>query len=124
MTVYIKQRTNNKQNKMTTTMTQDQCFNEMAKVLGFENPEDTGYLEILEKVKSLNSIEEEYEELEEEKEELAKHYKEHKIEIMKLKKENEELNEDIVGVREYMEGDDSGNLLEIFDTITEDRYVE
>jgi FtsZ-binding cell division protein ZapB len=34
-------------------MTPDQCFDEMAKVLGFTKPEDTGYIAILQKVKEL-----------------------------------------------------------------------
>jgi predicted RNase H-like nuclease (RuvC/YqgF family) len=34
-------------------MTTDECFNEMAKVLGFPKPDETGYIAILEKVKEL-----------------------------------------------------------------------
>lgn len=34
-------------------MTPDQCFNEMGKLLGFEDPESTGYVAILDKVKEL-----------------------------------------------------------------------
>ena len=36
-------------------MTPDQCFNEMAKVLGFTKPEDTGYIAIMQKVKEVKS---------------------------------------------------------------------
>lgn len=36
-----------------TTMTPEQCFDAMAEVLGFENPKDTGYMDILEKIKEL-----------------------------------------------------------------------
>ena len=38
---------------MSATMTPDECFNEMAKVLGFPKPDETGYIAILEKVKEL-----------------------------------------------------------------------
>lgn len=38
---------------MSATMTTDECFNEMAKVLGFPKPDETGYIAILEKVKEL-----------------------------------------------------------------------
>ena len=50
-------------NSKEVVMTPDQCFNEMGKLLGFEDPEGTGYIAILEKVKEVaenNELEEDF----------------------------------------------------------------
>ena len=73
-------------------MTQDQCFDEMGKVLGFTKPEDTGYIAILEKVKELT-------EENKSRKGLCDHFevlnKKHYDELQEIKEQNDNLRCDI-----------------------------
>ena len=87
-------------------MTPDECFNEMAKVLGFPKPDETGYIAILEKVKELQEKNDDLENkvlhLESEIDDMETKYNRAKsgtllsfqeVEIEDLKEENMELTE-------------------------------
>ena len=87
---------------MSATMTPDECFNEMAKVLGFPKPDETGYIAILEKVK----------ELQEKNDDLEN-------KVLHLESENEELEKD--GMELSKKSNAKSDIIRnMFDFITED----
>lgn len=100
-------------------MTPEQCFDAMAKVLGHSNPQDIGYIQLLEDVTKLK---EEKKKLEEEMEDLCDEEGAKdtwdlvdKAELEKLEKENKKLEKEAKAWNIINHGADWENLRDLCD---------